>query len=41
VVIKRNRTKPLVLVDAEYFVALHKPKLTPLEEQAMEVGLKK
>ena len=40
VVIKRNRTKPLVLVDAEYFVALHKPKLTPLEEQAMEVGLK-
>ena len=24
VVIKRNRTKPLVLVDAEYFVELHK-----------------
>lgn len=24
VVIKRNRTKPLVLVDAEYFVKLHK-----------------
>lgn len=24
VVIKRNRTKPLVLVDAEYFVQLHK-----------------
>jgi hypothetical protein len=23
VVIKRNRTKPLVLVDAEYFVTLH------------------
>ena len=24
VVIKRNRTKPLVLVDSEYFVELHK-----------------
>lgn len=24
VVIKRNRTKPLVLIDAEYFVKLHK-----------------
>ena len=24
VVIKRNRTKPLVLVDAEYFVKLHR-----------------
>ena len=38
VVIKRNRSKPLVLVDAEHFVALHKRKLTPLEEQNLEVG---
>lgn len=41
VVIKRNRHKPLVLVDAEYFVELHKKPLTPLEEQAIQVGLKK
>jgi hypothetical protein len=41
VVIKRNRSKPLVLVDAEHFVTLHKKQLTPLEQQAMEVGLKK
>jgi len=40
VVIKRNRSKPLVLVDAEHFVALHKRKLTPLEEQNLEVGNK-
>jgi hypothetical protein len=30
-----------VLVDAEYFVELHKKPLTPLEEQAIQVGLKK
>jgi|TARA_B110000240_G_scaffold177765_1_gene206674 hypothetical protein len=41
VVIKRNRSKPLVLVDAEHFVTLHKKQLTPLEQQALEVGLKK
>ena len=41
VCIKRNRSKPLVLVDAEYFVALHKKPLTDLEVQAIEVGLKK
>ncbi len=29
VVMKRNNTKALVLVDAEYFVKLHKPKLEP------------
>ena len=26
VVIKRNRSKPLVLVDAEYFISIHKEK---------------
>ena len=41
VCIKRNRSNPLVLVDAEYFVALHKKPLTDLEVQAIEVGLKK
>ena len=38
VVIKRNRSKPLVLVDAEHFVALHKKALTPLELQVVEHG---
>jgi len=41
VVIKRNRSKPLVLVDAEHYISLHKQKMTPLEQQAMEVGLNK
>ena len=26
VVLKRNRSKPLVLVDAEYFISIHKEK---------------
>jgi hypothetical protein len=26
VVLKRNRSKPLVLIDAEYFISLHKEK---------------
>ena len=38
VVIKRNRSKPLVLVDAEHFVKLHKKELTPLQQQSLEVG---
>ena len=38
VVIKRNRSKPLVLVDAEHFVSLHKKALTPLELQVVEHG---
>ena len=38
VVIKRNRSKPLVLVDAEHFVSLHKKSLTPLELQVVEHG---
>ena len=38
VVIKRNRSKPLVLVDAEHFVALHKKELTPLELQQIAIG---
>jgi len=38
VVIKRNRSKPLVLVDAEHFVALHKKALTPLELQQIAIG---
>ena len=38
VVIKRNRSKPLVLVDAEHFVALHKKALTPLELQVVDHG---
>ena len=41
VVIKRNRSKPLVLVDAEHFVALHKKQLTPLELQVIEHGVGK
>jgi hypothetical protein len=38
VVIKRNRSKPLVLVDAEHFVSLHKKALTPLELQQIAIG---
>jgi|TARA_B110000438_G_scaffold252950_1_gene258258 hypothetical protein len=38
VVIKRNRSKPLVLVDAEHYISLHKEKLTPLQEQSLAVG---
>jgi hypothetical protein len=38
VVIKRNRSKPLVLVDAEHFVSLHKKELTPLELQQIAIG---
>lgn len=38
VVIKRNRSKPLVLVDAEHFVSLHKKELTPLELQQITIG---
>jgi hypothetical protein len=38
VVIKRNRSKPLVVIDAEHFVALHKKQLTPLELQQIAIG---
>ncbi len=41
VVIKRNRSKPLVLVDAEHYISLHKEKLTPLQEQSLAVGNEK
>ena len=38
VVIKRNRSKPLVVIDAEHFVTLHKKQLTPLELQQIAIG---
>jgi len=38
VVIKRNRSKPLVVIDAEHFVTLHKKPLTPLELQQIAIG---
>ena len=33
VVIKRNRSKPLVLVDAEHFVSLFEEELLPVKEE--------
>ena len=41
VVIKRNRSKPLVLVDAEHYISLHKQELTPLQQQSIAVGNEK
>ena len=41
VVIKRNRSKPLVVIDAEHFVALHKKPLTALQQQAITIAGKK
>ena len=38
VVIKRNRSKPLVVIDAAHFVTLHKKQLTPLELQQIAIG---